>query len=147
MIRKVKNSCAMYCNSALQSMNEIWNAWILIGLIKYLGVDQAKALSKLLDSESSSEDEEKKKSDDEGDDEDEAGNKKKKKKTDDNQEEGSTKEDKTEEGEDEKAKKAEKRKALVDNLLDPNAAGPSKKSRMDSFAPSAGTLFTVSIYY
>merc|ERR1712241_438865 len=49
-----------------------------------------------------------------------------------------TKEDKTEEGEDEKAKKAEKRKALVDNLLDPNAAGPSKKSRMDSFPPSAG---------
>jgi len=106
------------------------------------GVDQAKALSKLLDSESSSEDEEKKKSDDEGDDEDEAGNKKKKKKTDDTQEDGSTKEDKTEEGEDEKAKKAEKRKALVDNLLDPNAAGPSKKSRMDSFPPSAGVTST-----
>ena len=119
---------------------------ILIDLIKYVGVDQAKALSKLLDSESSSEDEEKKKSDDEGDDEDEAGNKKKKKKTDDTQEDGSTKEDKTEEGEDEKAKKAEKRKALVDNLLDPNAAGPSKKSRMDSFPQSAGTLFKVSIY-
>ena len=45
-----------------------------------------------------------------------------------------------------KAKKAEKRKALVDNLLDPNAAGPSKKSRMDSFPPSAGTLFEVTIY-
>ena len=41
--------------------------------------------------------------------------------------------------EDEKAKKAEKRKALVDNILDPNAAGPSaKKGRMDPFPQGAG---------
>jgi len=102
------------------------------------GVDQAKALSKLLDSESSSDDEEKKKSGDEDGDEDETG-KKKKKKGEEGQEEGKGKEDKNDNGKDDKTKKAEKRKALVDNLLDPNAAGPSlKKSRMDPFPPSAG---------
>ena len=40
---------------------------------------------------------------------------------------------------DEKAKKAEKRKALVDNVLDINSAAPSsKKSRMDPFPQGAG---------
>ena len=107
----------------------------------YVGVDQVKALSKLLDSdESSSDDEEKKKSgDEEGEDEDETGKKKKKKKGEEGGEDGNGKEDKADDGEDEKAKKAEKRKALVDNLLDPNVAGPSaKKTRMDPFPQSTG---------
>lgn len=103
------------------------------------GVDQAKALSKLLDSESSSdEDDQKKSGDEDAEDEDETGKKKKKKKGEEGQEEAVGNEDKTDNGEDEKTKKAEKRKALVDNLLDPNVAGPSKKSRMDPFPPSAG---------
>ena len=106
-----------------------------------LGVDQAKALSKLLDSESSSdEDDQKKSGDEDAEDEDETGKKKKKKKGEEGQEEAVGNEDKTDNGEDEKTKKAEKRKALVDNLLDPNVAGPSKKSRMDPFPPSAGNI-------
>ena len=93
--------------------------------------------------ESSSEDEEKKKSGDEdGEDEDETGKKKKKKKGEAGTEEGNSKEDMPGvDVEDEKAKKAEKRKALVDNLLDPNAAGPStKKSRMDPFPPTGKNI-------
>ena len=46
--------------------------------------------------------------------------------------------------EDEKAKKAEKRKALVDNVLDINAAGPSaKKGRMDPFPQGAGNQIMI----
>ena len=108
-----------------------------------LGVDQAKALSKLLDSESSSEDEENKKSGDEdGEDEDETGKKKKKKKGEDGPDEETGKEeDMPDAVDDEKSKKAEKRKALVDNVLDPNVAGPStKKSRMDPFPASTGKI-------
>ena len=49
--------------------------------------------------------------------------------------------------EDEKAKKAEKRKALVDNVLDINAAGPSaKKGRMDPFPQGAGKYFKRASY-
>jgi len=104
------------------------------------GVDQAKALSKLLDSdESSSEDENKKSEDEDGDDEDETGKKKKKKKGEEAAEEESKTKDMPDGAEDEKAKKAEKRKALVDNILDPNATGPSaKKGRMDPFPQGAG---------
>ena len=46
--------------------------------------------------------------------------------------------------EDEKAIKAEKRKALVDNVLDINAAGPSaKKGRMDPFPQGAGNQLMI----
>merc|ERR1711872_585039 len=104
------------------------------------GVDQAKALSKLLDSEESSSEDENKKSDEEGDDEDETGKKKKKKKGEEAGEEENASKDMPDGAEDEKAKKAEKRKALVDNVLDINAAGPSaKKGRMDPFPQGAGT--------
>ena len=49
--------------------------------------------------------------------------------------------------EDEKAKKAEKRKALVDNVLDINAAGPSaKKGRMDPFPQGAGNQIMIEIF-
>jgi len=103
------------------------------------GVDQAKALSKLLDSEESSSEDENKKSDEEGDDEDETGKKKKKKKGEEAGEEENASKDMPDGAEDEKAKKAEKRKALVDNVLDINAAGPSaKKGRMDPFPQGAG---------
>jgi hypothetical protein len=38
--------------------------------------------------------------------------------------------------------KAEKRKAMVANILDPNMEGPaSKKSRLDQFGSSSGTHF------
>merc|ERR1712203_1246083 len=107
------------------------------------GVDQAKALSKLLDSEESSSEDENKKSDEDGDDEDETGKKKKKKKGEEAGEEENASKDMPDGAEDEKAKKAEKRKALVDNVLDINAAGPSaKKGRMDPFPQGAGTSST-----
>ena len=108
-------------------------------MLNILGVDQAKALSKLLDSEESSSEDENKKSDEDGEDEDETGKKKKKKKGDDTTEEENGSKDMPDGAEDEKAKKAEKRKALVDNVLDINAAGPSaKKGRMDPFPQGAG---------
>ena len=48
--------------------------------------------------------------------------------------------------EDEKAKKAEKRKALVDNVLDINTTGPSaKKGRMDPFPQGAGNQIMTKI--
>lgn len=108
------------------------------------GVDQAKALSKLLDSEeSSSEDENKKSGDEDGDDEDETGKKKKKKKGEEAAEEENANKDMPDGIDDEKAKKAEKRKALVDNVLDINSAAPSsKKSRMDPFPQGAGASTT-----
>ena len=107
-----------------------------------IGVDQAEALAKMLDSESSSDEEDKKESGDEdGDDEDETGKKKSKKgdKKGQNDENGKE-DDKTDTEDDEKTRKAEKRRLLVEGVLDPNAADPSaKRSRMDPFQPSAGT--------
>ena len=50
--------------------------------------------------------------------------------------------------EDEKAKKAEKRKALVDNILDPNATGPSaKKGRMDPFPQGASKYKIIALCF
>merc|ERR1712223_275397 len=92
---------------------------------------------------SSSEDENKKSEDEDGDDEDETGKKKKKKKGEEAAEEERKTKDMPDGAEDEKAKKAEKRKALVDNILDPNVTGPSAmKGRMDPFPQGAGTSST-----
>merc|ERR1712126_742526 len=69
--------------------------------------------------------------------------KRKKKKGEEAGEEENASKDMPDGAEDEKAKKAEKRKALVDNVLDINAAGPSaKKGRMDPFPQGAGTSST-----
>jgi len=108
------------------------------------GVDQDEGLAKMLDSDSSSEDEEKKK---EGEEED-----KKKKKGDENGE-GSGGKKKSKGGskagsknssrattpteEVEKTDKAEKRKAIVANILDPNAEPAGKKSRLEQFGASS----------
>merc|ERR1712079_412898 len=116
------------------------------------GVDQDEGISKMLDSDESSDDEKKKSGDDDDDDEDETGKKKK------------TKEESDEETEDKKGKKKksgsaassrsatptkemekqerdQKRKAMVANLLDPNAVGGSqaKKSRLEQFGSSGAT--------
>jgi len=117
------------------------------------GVDQDEGLSKMLDSDSSSSDEDKKKSDDEEDDEDETGKKKKKKggsraNSDDEEAKGAKKKggsaassrSATPTKEMEKLDKDQKRKAMVANLLDPNASNEpaAKKSRLEQFA-SAGS--------
>jgi len=109
------------------------------------GVDQDEGLAKMLDSDSSSEDEEKKKK--EGEEED-----KKKKKGDENGEgSGGKKKGKggskagsknssratTPTEEVEKTDKAEKRKAIVANILDPNAEPAGKKSRLEQFGASS----------
>jgi len=114
------------------------------------GVDQDEGLSKMLDSdESSDEDKDKDKDKDEEDDEDETGKKKKKKSSSrgnsDDEEEGKGKKkgstnnsrSGTPTKDVEKSDKAEKRKAMVANLLDPNAEAPAKKSRLEQFGAAA----------
>lgn len=111
------------------------------------GVDQDEGLSKMLDSESSSSDEDKNKDKDDDDDEDETGKKKKKK--------GGSRANSDDEGKKkkggsanssrsgtptkdlEKASNAEKRKAMVANILDPVNEPSGKKSRLEQFG-SAG---------
>jgi len=114
------------------------------------GVDQDEGLSKMLDSdESSDEDKDKDKDKDDEDDEDETGKKKKKKSSSransDDEEEGKGKKkgstnnsrSGTPTKDVEKVDKAEKRKAMVANLLDPNAEAPAKKSRLEQFGNAA----------
>jgi len=114
------------------------------------GVDQDEGLSKMLDSdESSDEDKDKDKDKDDEDDEDETGKKKKKKSSSrgnsDDEEEGKGKKkgstnnsrSGTPTKDVEKSDKAEKRKAMVANLLDPNAEAPAKKSRLEQFGAAA----------
>jgi len=114
------------------------------------GVDQDEGLSKMLDSdESSDEDKDKDKDKDDEDDEDETGKKKKKKSSSrgnsDDEEEGKGKKkgstnnsrSGTPTMDVEKVDKAEKRKAMVANLLDPNAEAPAKKSRLEQFGNAA----------
>merc|ERR1719228_3254642 len=92
------------------------------------GVDQDEGLSKMLDSdESSDEDKDKDKDKDDEDDEEETGKKRKKKSSTNNSRSGTPTKDV------EKVDKAEKRKAMVANLLDPNAEAPAKKSRLEQF--------------
>jgi len=111
------------------------------------GVDQDEGLSKMLDSESSDSDEEKKKKEGENKSDDE---KDKEKKDDESDEEGGKKKKKgsasnsrstTPSKDVERADKAEKRKAMVANLLDPNASNEpaGKKSRLDQFGSSSGS--------
>jgi len=116
------------------------------------GVDQDEGISKMLDSDESS-DEEKKKSgeEDDDDDEDETGKKKKKKAgTDDEGEDkkgGKKKKSApnsrsaTPSKDQEKMDRDEKRKAMVANILDPNASGESaaKKSRLEQFGSSSAS--------
>jgi len=117
------------------------------------GVDQDHGLAKMLDSDFSSEDEDKdkEKNEDDNDDDDEDPDKPGKKKS---REDGegkrskgnsrsvspAPKEDEEGGGDSDKAVRAEKRKALVDSLLDPNAADGSgqqaKRSRMDGASGS-----------
>ena len=113
------------------------------------GVDQDEGISKMLDSDSES-DEDKKKSGDEDDedDEDETGKKKKKKDGSDDETDKKGKNKKsgsagnsrsnTPTKEVEKAERDQKRKAMVANILDPNATGESaaKKSRLEQFGSS-----------
>ena len=118
---------------------------------KVKGVDADEGLSKMLDSDSSSEDEEKKDDKDKDDDEDETGKKKKKKKKDtaddgDSDDGGKKKKkagsknssrggspDRQDPADAEKNQRAEKRKAMVDNILDPSMDPAAKKSRLDTF--------------
>jgi len=118
------------------------------------GVDQDEGISKMLDSDSES-DEDKKKSgedDDDDDDEDETGKKKKKKQggSDDetdkkakNKKSGSAGNSRstTPTKDVEKAERDQKRKAMVANILDPNATGESaaKKSRLEQFGSSGSS--------
>jgi len=108
------------------------------------GVDQDEGLSKMLDSESSSEDEEKKKKKEaEAKDEDEkkkkeeaeGGKGKKKGKGSKNNSRATTPTEEVEKT----ADKAEKRKAMVANLLDPNADSSGKKGKFEQFASSSGS--------
>lgn len=121
------------------------------------GVDQDEGLSKMLDSASSSEDENKKKEDkgEEEEEEDEDGPKKKRKsKSRENSDDEGKKKKKgsaansrasTPTADGDKLEKAEKRKAMVANILDPNMDGPSaKKSRLDQFGSSSGGSSAVS---
>jgi len=117
------------------------------------GVDQDEGLSKMLDSESSSsdDDKDKNKDKDEEDDEDETGKKKKKKtgSTANSDDEGkkakggsaSNSRSGTPTKDLEKANNAEKRKAMVANILDPNASNEpaGKKSRLDQFGSAGGS--------
>lgn len=116
------------------------------------GVDQDQGLSKMLDSDDSDSDEEKKKKEGEKSDEEKDGEGKKKKgaseKGNSSDEEGGKGKKKSENSsrsttptkDVEKNDKAEKRKAMVANLLDPNASNEpsSKKSRLDQFGSSSG---------
>ena len=106
------------------------------------GVDQDEGLSKMLDSDESEEEEEKDEDEDDDEDEDEDGGGSGKKSKNASRAGTPTPDD----GEnsnhstsaaDEKASKAEKRKAMVENLLDPNnTMEPSaKKARLSSSAP------------
>jgi len=116
------------------------------------GVDQDEGLSKMLDSDESSDedkDKDKDKDKDDEDDEDETGKKKKKKSSSrgnsDDEEEGKGKKkgstnnsrSGTPTKDVERIDKAEKRKAMVANLLDPNAEAPAKKSRLEQFGAAA----------
>merc|ERR1719383_456178 len=104
------------------------------------GVDQDEGLSKMLDSDSSSEDEdrEKEREDEEID--------RKKKKGKDGGEDGKGKKkggkeksrSTTPTEELDKEDKASKRKAMVANILDPNAEPNSKKSRLEQFGTNPG---------
>jgi len=119
------------------------------------GVDQDEGLSKMLDSESSSsdEDKDKDKDKDDEDDEDETGKKKKKKSSSraNSDDEGSKKKktgsaNSSRSGtptKDLEKTNAEKRKALVANILDPNAEPSAKKSRLEQFG-SAGASNSLS---
>ena len=125
-----------------------------IEAVQLKGVDQDEGLAKLLDSDSSSDEDEDKKKDikDDLDEEEEKKGKKGKKKS--KQEKAQAKDEKdgkksagtsragtpTPDETPEKANKAEKRKALVENVLDPNASEPSaKKSRLEQFTPTASS--------
>ena len=116
------------------------------------GVDQDEGISKMLDSDESSDDEKKKSGDDDDDDEDETGKKKKKKEESDEETEDKKGKKKksgsaassrsaTPTKEMEKQERDQKRKAMVANLLDPNAVGGSqaKKSRLEQFGSSGAT--------
>jgi len=115
------------------------------------GVDQDDGIGKMLDSDSDSDDEDKKSDEDDDDDEDETGKKKKKKE--DSGEDDDKKGKKKKSGsaassrsatptkEQEKDARDMKRKAMVANLLDPNASGESqaKKSRLEQFGSSGSS--------
>merc|ERR1719400_1723171 len=110
------------------------------------GVDQDEGIAKMLDSDSESDEDKKKSGEESDDDEDETGKKKKKK-------EGGSDDDEEKKGKNkksgsagnsrsatptkdvEKAERDMKRKAMVANILDPNATGESsaKKSRLEQF--------------
>jgi len=118
------------------------------------GVDQDQGLSKMLDSDDSDSDEEKKKKEGEKSDDEKDADGKKKKGT---SEKGNSSDEEGGKGKKKKGSanssrsatptkdverndKAEKRKAMVANLLDPNASNEpsSKKSRLDQFGSSSG---------
>merc|ERR1712141_934748 len=111
------------------------------------GVDADEGLAKMLDSESDEEDAEDK--DDKDDDESNEKNGKKEengkksgKNSANNSRSGSPAPDTKKEG-DEKSAKAEKRKAMVDKLLDPNAESTAKKGRFEgpsTSQPVSGSL-------
>ncbi|XP_040575631.1 general transcription factor IIF subunit 1 [Lepeophtheirus salmonis] len=120
------------------------------------GVDQDQGLARMLDSESSSdEDEIKKKSDKEEEvneeNEDEAGTSKKdKKKKKDKKGSGNKKDGKqstnssrssspTPNGSDKQAK-VDKRKSIIDNILDPGLEPAQKKSRLETFGSSSSSI-------
>ncbi len=98
------------------------------------GVDQDEGLAKMLESDSDSDDDkDKDKEGNASDDDDEEEPAKKEKKQ--NSRSGSPAPETS--GSDDKAARAEKRKAMVDKLLDPNAEPATKKSRLDAIASSA----------
>ena len=119
------------------------------------GVDQDEGISKMLDSDSESDEDKKKSGEESDDDEDETGKKKKKK-------EGGSDDDEDKKGKNkksgsagnsrsatptkdvEKAERDMKRKAMVANILDPNATGESsaKKSRLEQFGSSGSSSST-----
>ena len=116
------------------------------------GVDQDEGISKMLDSDESSDEEKKKSGDEDDDDEDETGKKKKKKTGSDDEGEDGKKGGKKKKSapnsrsatptkDQEKMDRDEKRKAMVANILDPNASGESaaKKSRLEQFGSSSGS--------
>merc|ERR1712110_1370964 len=116
------------------------------------GVDQDEGISKMLDSDESSDEEKKKSGDEDDDDEDETGKKKKKKAGSDDEGEDGKKGGKKKKSapnsrsatptkDQEKIDRDEKRKAMVANILDPNASGESaaKKSRLEQFGSSSGS--------
>merc|ERR1712105_343902 len=123
---------------------------------KVKGVDQDDGLKKMLDSEDSDSDEDKKDKEDEEKSDEEKDKEGKKKKKSGNSEKGNSSDEEggkqkkksrsrstTPTKDTEKADKAEKRKAMVANLLDPNAGDPSnKKSRLDQFGSSSSAMTT-----